>query len=70
MPRMLGPLHMEFYHITSRGNARFQYFSIHHEKSDSDVCSPLISNVIDTRIPGSVYIIASFLPEIGILSPE
>ncbi|HUT42857.1 MAG TPA: hypothetical protein VMW95_00865 [Desulfobacterales bacterium] len=40
---------MEFNHITSSGNARFQHFSIHHGKNDSDVCSPLISNVIDTK---------------------
>ena len=49
MPRMSEPLHIEFYHITSRGNARFQHFSVHHGKNDSDVCFPLISNVIDTK---------------------
>ncbi len=49
MPRMSGPLHIEFNHITSSGNARFQHFAVHNEKNDSDVCSPLIINVIDTK---------------------
>ena len=46
---MLGPLYIEFNHITSSGNARVQHFSVHHGKNDSDVYSPLIINVIDTK---------------------